>query len=703
MAHSGTTAPGSIPIRMLQYKDGQSIKDFMERLKPEVFKGGFLCPEDFDAPPSAVCATAVSHYTHLGYYNDFHGTFRREPNDFNEHAVYRLDALTNQGTDKNQWGTQTTGEVGEGIDHTNTYLYYDAGGVDDVGNAWKIGPEIGGGKQHIYAYCQGALGADMSSPVNCDTQIGKEGQNPGMWFTYKPKENAFWGLNTGIYLDQNGVQRRRRLFFDGACPWDLATGDKWHENDAFDGIFCTKHEQCQPNEYCMDCKACLALHEDGDIFQKDALKHPCGNCMYGRDVANKADDGQCMPNVECNIVEGQMNCKNRCALEEIGIKGNCPKFPGCKNTCPKDVGLDKNNIWGDGDCNFECAGCPSWQTEEAFDGGDCDDRDSVLEADMEFEFTGKDGMINMVCVNHYNNQVLYKVENIFEMFIKEVQGSKFEMVITYKQKSASDSQFAIKQPVKLTVKGIEESVTEWTGQVTEVDKKTPLKIIGFTGTMGKDKEQYGSDSNPEGFFVTVTPEAGADGWNCKEFLMPMTGKAGDNGGGNTGESDEMKACKAKSKNQCDKDECKWFSTALPYRTPFCEKKENKKEKECKKLAKKGACLHTPNRAPERGQCFLEDPKVFIKGKAYTEKFQGDEARNMQPCDCTDWCLLNYGQENQKYVAMSLRKEENNKGKLVAFCDCFHSVKKLIARPDKKGKTIVTGNLVGGFLSNFVVS
>merc|ERR1719192_459453 len=175
----------------------------------------------------------------------------------------------------------------------------------------------------------------------------------------------------------------------------MATGDGWHDLPDFGGIFCKKHSNCLPNQYCMDCDVCLDKFASDTVFKGDMFTHPCSYCFFERDEENQGDDAICQPLVSCSADmdasfrdaddtgDAPMVCIDTCRAEEMGINGECPTFPGCDSEACKDT----DALWGNGVCNSECAACPEWQGTP-FDGTDCDGRELQLVEGQHYAFIG---------------------------------------------------------------------------------------------------------------------------------------------------------------------------------------------------------------------------------------------------------------------------------------------------------------------------
>merc|ERR1719461_1026494 len=137
----------------------------------------------------------------------------------------------------------------------------------------------------------------------------------------------------------------------------------------------------------MSCESCLEDHDSGKLYQPDIFSHPCGVCMEERDRENENDDGVCMPVIECLYDEDNNEiCVDRCEIEDLAYQG-CPQTPGCHEDCPLEVGkLGEDTIWGNGECDTQCAGCAAWQTTLKYDGGDCKERDALIFEGQDFNY-----------------------------------------------------------------------------------------------------------------------------------------------------------------------------------------------------------------------------------------------------------------------------------------------------------------------------
>eukprot|EP00497_Spongosphaera_streptacantha_P003458 TRINITY_DN414_c0_g1_i3.p1 TRINITY_DN414_c0_g1~~TRINITY_DN414_c0_g1_i3.p1 ORF type:complete len:476 (-),score=150.55 TRINITY_DN414_c0_g1_i3:192-1619(-) len=470
----------------------------------------------------------------------------------------------------------------------------------------------------------------------------------------------------------------------------MATGDGWTDLDDFDGIFCKKHKNCLPNEYCMDCGACLDKNSSSAIFKGDMFTHPCSYCFYERDTENSKDDAICTPLVTCSTdvdaskkgedFEGAgFQCFDACKSNGLSAEDECPKFPGCD----EEACANTDKLWGNGVCNSECAACPEWQVEP-FDGTDCDDRENQFEVGQTFA-----GNKDLLCsfVNNGYLSVKYSIPMKATMTVTDVKGSRVTLEFAYEQVEGVDADY---QDIArtLTINAVETSAVKWEGSPSVIDDASVMRFDKLIGTLGKSEDQKSKD-NPEGMFITVRAYSDADlpegsHMDCDELMMPMGKPSKDKPSKEpTNPPDGLKGmalCAAFDKKNCKandaakRGECVWDGSAQKG---------------------KGYCMWKPSEeAPTQEQC-LEDGGgfLYIKGKGDATNWKKQDARNATPCGCLLKCQTDYVRKGP-YVAFTL-ETGTKKGKDYAKCTCWRTLKKV---NKAAGGEFQTGSVIPGYIA-----
>jgi len=698
MSASGTVLIGTIPLRQFQ-RDGNfnMIKDNAERLPVgQYLRGGFLCNEGVDIPATLCVNHRTTYSDSEGLYNDFHGTYHREPFDINGHAVYRLDPLTNTELTA-AGGTPTTGQ--KRVQHTHTYMYYDQIGISDTGycnscNSWNIGAQLNSGTDHVYAYCVGGIDQDISSPEKCN-----------YWDSYFPEYDSWWWVN----------QYNDTLVNRGQCPEDGSTGSMGTYRDV-QGIFCQSNSDCEGFEYCMDCAKCLNMYNSkgrNGMPWADDYEHPCGFCLDQRDLNSRQDDAVCMPAISCKTSSTMAaigttpapvtpTCTNICAHEGLDLDG-CPAEAGCDSGCMDAFGQMTMSMIGDGNCDSQCWGCQEWQGTGFFDAGDCKDRVAqFLNPGAQFS-----GMLD--CWFNATTWGANKVVQNITLDVLSVQGARVDLRYSsmvaygdwdqneYDLSGITDRRYSVVEYPDNTLDAVyirdEQSgwgINDFSGRIRgEVDRIGQKMYIPFFMYDNYDelvclpmtlyKTQVGTAIAPvTGRPTDVVGPVDCDGRECTGYPL-------------------MDLCYA-----LDKVGCEGETGALHQ----CLSTKNKK--------KERICMYLPSVTPNPPtKCFKEINtkngvmNVKVKGSKWKQRYRADRAKDMTACECRNLCLSNYMTKGPFHVFYLDKTIKNKKGggnkdrvEYVTNCNCFTTIKKLklveIDNTGTRGGDVVEGSIDAWF-------